>query len=277
MKRKCNAFTLIELLVVIAIICILAAILFPVFATAREKARQSACASNEKQIGLAMAQYAQDNDETYPITEYTDNSKVFIGWINLINPYVKVSTSSNGASAYIYQCPDNMVSSATGGQGPLITSYVMPAEEESYNDAGDSYFAHKESTLTTVTPNIKYSLGRQTNEIAAPDNTFMVVEMFFKDSVYGTSDFELCGGPFADTTWHPAGLAANWQTQDCTGLADGKCTDSNLGDFRQTPPHSGGYNYLFCDDHVKWMRPELTIGNGRQWDAHGPWTITAND
>ena len=61
-----KGFTLIELLVVIAIIAILAAILFPVFSTAREKARQSACLSNLKQIGLAMMQYTQDYDEQLP-------------------------------------------------------------------------------------------------------------------------------------------------------------------------------------------------------------------
>ncbi len=61
-----KAFTLIELLVVIAIISILAAVLFPVFARAREKARQATCQSNLAQIGLAFAQYTQDNDEDYP-------------------------------------------------------------------------------------------------------------------------------------------------------------------------------------------------------------------
>ena len=65
MKRN-KGFTLIELLVVIAIIAILAAILFPVFAKAREKARQASCASNEKQLGLAIIQYVQDYDETFP-------------------------------------------------------------------------------------------------------------------------------------------------------------------------------------------------------------------
>ncbi|MBC7807537.1 MAG: prepilin-type N-terminal cleavage/methylation domain-containing protein, partial [Akkermansiaceae bacterium] len=66
--RVKSGFTLIELLVVIAIIAILAAILFPVFAQAREKARQISCLSNQKQIGIAMMMYVQDYDETYPTT-----------------------------------------------------------------------------------------------------------------------------------------------------------------------------------------------------------------
>ena len=68
MTRK-RGFTLIELLVVIAIIAILAAILFPVFAKAREKARQTSCLSNLRQIGTAILSYAQDNDEQYPFGE----------------------------------------------------------------------------------------------------------------------------------------------------------------------------------------------------------------
>ncbi len=71
MKKK-QGFTLIELLVVIAIIAILAAILFPVFAQAREKARQTTCASNEKQMGLAILQYQQDYDEMFPMMHYND-------------------------------------------------------------------------------------------------------------------------------------------------------------------------------------------------------------
>ena len=69
MERK-HGFTLIELLVVIAIIAILAAILFPVFAQARERARMSACVSNMRQIGTAVMMYAQDYDETFPYVRF---------------------------------------------------------------------------------------------------------------------------------------------------------------------------------------------------------------
>src|SRR5687768_14150296 len=85
--RHRPAFTLIELLVVIAIIAILAAILFPVFAQAREKARQSACLSNCKQIGLAVMMYAEDYDQSYPM--YTHHPKHAPMWYEMVQPYVK--------------------------------------------------------------------------------------------------------------------------------------------------------------------------------------------
>ncbi len=94
--RKLRAFTLIELLVVIAIIAILAAILFPVFAKAREKARQSTCASNVKQITLAMLQYAQDYDERWPFL-YESGNVDRTGLIQITQPYVK--------SWQVHDCP----------------------------------------------------------------------------------------------------------------------------------------------------------------------------
>src|ERR1700749_4673010 len=95
---KCEAFTLIELLVVIAIIAILAAILFPVFAKAREKARQTACLSNMKQVAMGLIQYEQDNDEnTIPFMMIdpdwgTSQSFSQAQWWPSLFPYIK----SNG-------------------------------------------------------------------------------------------------------------------------------------------------------------------------------------
>jgi prepilin-type N-terminal cleavage/methylation domain-containing protein/prepilin-type processing-associated H-X9-DG protein len=96
----CAAFTLIELLVVIAIIAILAAILFPVFAQAREQARSASCQSNLRQMSLAINIYAQDFDETYPAGSRTvsiNGVDYAFRWMDQINPYVK--------NAQIYTCP----------------------------------------------------------------------------------------------------------------------------------------------------------------------------
>ena len=113
------AFTLIELLVVIAIIAILAAILFPVFAQAREKARQTTCTSNLKQLGLAFTQYIQDYDERLPANDDggcgTGSAGDGFGWSGKIYPYVK--------SSGVYTCPDDTTPVATAGYIPLSYGY----------------------------------------------------------------------------------------------------------------------------------------------------------
>src|SRR5260221_8538249 len=102
MKR--HGFTLIELLVVIAIIAILAAILFPVFAQAREKARAISCLSNCKQIGLATMMYIQDYDETYPLGyTWDENGGEWGGtmWTISLQPYIQKIGADGGRSADI--------------------------------------------------------------------------------------------------------------------------------------------------------------------------------
>src|SRR5690242_4835664 len=108
-RRRGDAFTLIELLVVIAIIAILAAILFPVFAQAREKARHASCISNLKQIGMAALMYGQDYDESYPMLE---NGPQRYTVANALDPYIKtgkLNVNSSGGNLWpedsVWRCP----------------------------------------------------------------------------------------------------------------------------------------------------------------------------
>src|SRR3712207_199486 len=96
LRRRPRGFTLIELLVVIAIIAILAAILFPVFAQAREKARAISCTSNVKQLATSVLMYAQDYDETYPIGVQDDWNE---SWPVKVQPYVK--------NLGVFRCPND--------------------------------------------------------------------------------------------------------------------------------------------------------------------------
>ncbi len=89
MSQQRRGFTLIELLVVIAILAILAAILFPVFARAREKARQTRCMADLKQLGLAVEMYAGDHDEMMPIAVYNVSATELVFWSDAIGPYMR--------------------------------------------------------------------------------------------------------------------------------------------------------------------------------------------
>jgi len=114
-RHTCNkkAFTLIELLVVIAIIAILAAILFPVFAKAREKARQSACMSNIKQLTNAALMYAQDYDETFcKSVNYKPNGS-WLYWFEAIMPYIAGGNSA-ASTQQILRCPSLKSNNNTG-------------------------------------------------------------------------------------------------------------------------------------------------------------------
>lgn len=119
---KFKAFTLIELLVVIAIIAILAAILFPVFAQAREKARQITCASNLKQIGLGVVQYVQDYDGLLPPAD-SNNVDGYVVFAKMM-PYIK----ANG----VFKCPDSSVTEGTDQDAQANNgsgNYILPPDD----------------------------------------------------------------------------------------------------------------------------------------------------
>jgi len=125
-----KGFTLIELLVVIAIIAILAAILFPVFARARENARRASCQSNEKQIVLGFKQYTQDYDEKFPpaaATGLVATTPASTGWINSLQPYLK--------SMQIFQCPSE------NGNTNGLTDYAYNASVSGNSEGGFDYSA----------------------------------------------------------------------------------------------------------------------------------------
>lgn len=95
-RNRQRAFTLIELLVVIAIIAVLAALLFPVFAKARERGQATVCLSNCRQIGLAFMQYLQENEDRFPLTSETGAT---LSWVYTLQPYIK--------NTQVYRCPND--------------------------------------------------------------------------------------------------------------------------------------------------------------------------
>jgi prepilin-type N-terminal cleavage/methylation domain-containing protein/prepilin-type processing-associated H-X9-DG protein len=194
-----RGFTLIELLVVIAIIAILAAILFPVFAKAREKARQSSCLSNVKQIALGLLQYTQDYDERFPLHNVGYLSTVYgdtptpgapdlnwrtsaplayqYTWVTCVYPYLKNSQILRCPSASTTTClgcdygmPNYGVDSNTtttvamfvgGGVGPSMGSFTRPAETLMLADkyAGNPQYLHMMSGGVTY-----YATSNRHNE-----------------------------------------------------------------------------------------------------------------
>ena len=141
-KNGRDGFTLIELLVVIAIIAILAAILFPVFARARENARRSSCQSNLKQVALGIIQYTQDYDERFP--RITNGVTVApFGWADSIQPYVK--------STQILKCPSF---TGTMGDDPNAVGYSTYWMNKSLNDGSNGSNASGKSLAEVFNPSL---------------------------------------------------------------------------------------------------------------------------
>jgi prepilin-type N-terminal cleavage/methylation domain-containing protein len=166
--RNRLGFTLIELLVVIAIIAVLAAILFPVFAQAREQARAAACTSNTRQIGMAVAMYAQDFDETMPIfyaynTQSPSGERAWSGdplhkgVEELILPYTK--------NKQIFRCPND-----NGGAGLADPDYGCPSRSTYHECYGSSYRFNRGSYSTIAGESTQNNYPYDTTRIVRQAN-----------------------------------------------------------------------------------------------------------
>jgi prepilin-type N-terminal cleavage/methylation domain-containing protein/prepilin-type processing-associated H-X9-DG protein len=223
-----TGFTLIELLVVIAIIAILASILFPVFARARENARRASCQSNLKQIGLGIEQYKQDYDSRYMHEE--DNSvpgrdapdqpfgpwvRKRFGWDHVIQPYLK--------STQIFRCPSTST-------GPNFGNASAPNDG---NIGNISYSANSKVTGSwghTVNPT--WGEGPLSDsQLEFPASTILVMDGG--------------GGQTGGDTGNVASTSDSWGYGQIHG--DAIKTGGPL------QRHLEGGNYLFTDGHVKWF------------------------
>ena len=266
-----NAFTLIELLVVIAIIAILAAILFPVFAQAREKARQSSCLSNTKQMGLGIMMYTQDYDETYPqaywYTNDTDGSAGYNQWSGLIQPYVK--------NIGIFVCPSDpnkgIVPTNPGLdlQAPRISyvanSAVLPRKRRSIDPANVATAASIDAPADVIV------IGEMTNTLACINDTSnagtagggFVNKSHRSTNAYMTS---ATGGTWKGEAVADYQLSAVYAvTPQLANAAFAACKAPGYAGgalhiaYTQADRHTGGSCYTFADGHSKWMKLEQTL------------------
>ena len=230
MKRS-EGFTLIELLVVIAIIAILAAILFPVFAKVREKARQTSCVSNMKQISLGLLQYVQDNDESFPTSSFAGNPQKARGWAGKIYSYVK--------SVGVFKCPDD--STATGVSGGVTfspTSYGMNSNLDGQTSGGK--LASDVSPAKTV---LLFEVEGQTVNL---------LDALEQSSVGGWG-LDDCAG-WLDQSNNTAAYATGPQGNPNVGKGLGCGTPPKGYWVTQTGRHTDLANYAMADGHVKVLR-----------------------
>jgi prepilin-type N-terminal cleavage/methylation domain-containing protein len=240
-RKHCTGFTLIELLVVIAIIAILAAILFPVFAQAREKARQATCLSNMKQIGLASNLYVQDYDETFPGHNWPQGEGLHalpdgrryrghVGWPLLFYPYIK--------NLGVFICPsdDNPRDGWTdnGKANPYNNTWGKPIPL-SYSENADIY----------LTPLEFNGAPLKLAEITFPSDTYWIAD----------ARFSFVGFHGMFPKW-PEGFNRIRFTKPCAGLVfnSGPALKPGFENPGQCVRHNEGNLVVFTDGHAKWLR-----------------------
>ena len=223
-KPMKEGFTLIELLVVIAIIAILAAILFPVFSRAREKARATQCLSNSRQIAMALLMYAQDWDEGFPLTfpheAYgTHGRPMGPSWLESTLPYT--------TTKILFRCPSDT--------SPLWEDGDPTTRTTSYGISG--YFA----------PDHPPYWGIRLSQVQNPSRCIVVAEL--ADQV---PDDHFIPAAWGNPTKYP-GFGPGSEEHEAE-WDDEKWEPKSVAIRR----HLEGANYIFVDGHVKWLRFEQT-------------------
>ncbi len=240
--RRQFGFTLIELLVVIAIIAILAAILFPVFAKAREKARQITCASNMKQLGLGFIQYQQDNDEKNP-----SGVAYGAGWAGEIYSYVK--------STGVYKCPDDAQNVIYGNSMPI--SYAFNTNLAGGGPQGA--LASENAPASTVLlcevtgANAQITVDATENTVGGASFVSPGVDGLDAITTAGANNFNdiINDKDGTDGTTDPNRGITKYATGPMGGITPTNLTQDYTG---LTGRHTDGSNFLATDGHVKWMR-----------------------
>jgi len=255
MKKFSNAFTLIELLVVIAIIAILAAILFPVFATAREKARQTSCASNLKQLGIGLVQYCQDYDENLPFGTHPQLGNREQGWAGEIYPYVK--------STGVFACPDDQtVPDATPGANTTVQNCPVLGGTP-WNTI--SYALNMAFLYGVVTP-VTSPTGALLSQAlwTSPSRTVLLMEVSGSEAqltwpgeTQSPSNDGL-GGSVSMYGVVPSGAVGPLQQTGVLGSTAGNGGNvvgtASDDQASLTGRHGSGSNFLLCDGHVKFLQ-----------------------
>ena len=265
-----SAFTLIELLVVIAIIAILAAILFPVFAKVREKARQISCASNMKQLSLGVLQYTQDYDERFPIG-CDDNSAFSFpssSWEGRVQPYLK--------SLGVYACPDDSLGGVSGWYGVGASYAANGYQPEGVGWAwqtGNNSNLHgvmgwDGTTSSTTFGNWAGTVGSRTiGEVGRPDQSIMIAEKWtanLNSSDGNWTGFSILNNIITGSAYDFGGIFGAQALPNPNRA--GTAYDTGVNGCVSV--HSTGFsNFAFCDGHVKAMLPTQTNPNGSDFNV----------
>jgi prepilin-type N-terminal cleavage/methylation domain-containing protein/prepilin-type processing-associated H-X9-DG protein len=258
-SRSCpgRGFTLIELLVIIAIIAILAAILFPVFAQAREKARQTSCLSNMKQIGLALSMYTQDYDETMPyafayMPPINGGNTTEIPYDMQLLPYVK--------NDRLFTC----ASDATGRSTPpfwdgsyrtkkIARSYGYVGYLNTVEGAARGQYPDKNTGMSPWGRRFPTDLAATLAEIDRPAETLAIVESW---APQGTLSDSYVGGSWGSffTNCDHAKLAGRLYGSTAAGNQPPPGCASLYASWRPMRGHGDQGNYAFADGHAKVLR-----------------------